>query len=134
MLVLSLPIRECSCSDENRYTWPQNLMEKQLEPYCGNLVIFRQKKNILNILSCTRKHIDKIFIAKHLKYYFTFPLVEKHALNIVNNRWSIKKTLYLETSDSKSFNLYLNNVYFLLQHIKFDSYGSLRQLFFCMGI
>jgi hypothetical protein len=61
--------------------------------------------------------------------------MEQRDLNFFeNNHSNIKITFHLETSGGQNFNLFLNAVYFFNASSKLDIYGSIRQLFSCIGI
>jgi len=59
-------------------------------------------------------------------------LMEQHTLKNVNNCFNTNIYSYLETSGGQSSNPYLNVVH--KHQIRLEIYGSLRQLFSCIGV
>jgi hypothetical protein len=60
--------------------------------------------------------------------------MEQCALKDVNNCLNTNIYSYLETSGGVSYNIYLNVLHFFNTKYQLDIYGSLRQLFSCIGV
>jgi hypothetical protein len=75
-------------------------------------------------------HYSKLGIA----YFDTQQRMEQCTFENVNTYLNTNICSYLETSGGQSSYLYLNVAHFFQHQCYLDIYGSLRQLFSCIGV